>query len=112
MSKHIKVELSTKDASDICMNKCKALCCRDPYILTLLTGEIDSFRTEANNLGISLDIEMSANGEGWVRFSEYEEQSCPMLDSANSICKIYDNRPMRCRDFPDSIIPGCEISGG
>ena len=112
MSKHIKVGLSTKEASDICINKCKALCCRDPYILTLLSNEIDSFTVMANNLGISLDIEISAAGEGWVRFSDYSEQSCPMLDSANSICRIYDNRPKRCRDFPDAVIPGCEISGG
>jgi Fe-S-cluster containining protein len=104
--------MSAESASDICMNQCRAMCCRGPLILTLTRTERLAFQRYASVLGVALRVSGSPDGGGWVKFSEQGAECCPMLDRATFACRIYADRPQRCRDFPERPTPGCAISGG
>ena len=110
MSPHIIAGLSAEAASLICMNQCKAMCCRGPLILRLTEDEVGNFQQHSLRLGVEVHMTRSATADGWVRFSDHPGEHCPMLDDATSACRIYDDRPQRCRDFPERLIPGCAIS--
>ena len=97
--------------SDICMIQCKAMCCRGPLVLTLTKDEVPGFRAHATELGVALRLGENPDGSGWVRFPQHNGSHCPMLDDVTSACRIYEDRPQRCRDFPEKPIPGCAISG-
>ena len=112
MSPHLIAGLTAEAASHICMNQCKAMCCRGPLVLSLTEDEVSAFTEHADSLGVELVITRSSNGDGWVRFSDHLGEHCPMLDNATSGCRIYPDRPLRCRDFPEKLTPGCAISGG
>jgi len=112
MVHHIIAGLSVEAASLICMNQCKAMCCRGSLVLILTSSEVDAFKKQASGLGVDLLMTQTSDGGGWVRFSEHEGEHCPMLDSSTSTCRIYEDRPQRCRDFPVTLTPGCAISGG
>ena len=103
--------LTPGEATDICMNQCRAMCCRGPLILQLTTEEVPVFAGLARDLGVAAEIATAPDG-GWVRFTDHQGECCPMLDGATSACLIYDQRPQRCRDFPEKRTPGCAISGG
>lgn len=103
--------LSPATASEICMHQCRAMCCRGPIILRLSAREALTFRSHAAALGVDLQMSRLADGAAWVRFSDYPGECCPMLDQATCACRIYQNRPQRCRDFPERVTPGCAISG-
>ena len=34
----------------------------------------------------------------------------PMLDPETWACRIYEHRPRRCREFPERLTPGCQLS--
>ena len=103
--------LTPEQASVICMEQCRAMCCRGPLILTLDSGEVEEFSRRAADLGV--DPKLTVNdGGGWVRFSDHPGECCPMLDRETWACRIYDHRPRRCREFPERLTPGCAISGG
>ena len=112
MPPHIIPGLNVESASQICINDCKAMCCRGSLVLILRRGEVQQFKKHATTLGVYLMITETPDGGGWVRFSDHPGDHCPMLDGENSICRIYGDRPQRCRDFPDNLTPGCVISGG
>jgi Fe-S-cluster containining protein len=103
--------LTPEAASRICMDQCRAMCCRGPLILRLTFREVLAFKRHSAALGVALRITEAADGGGWVRFSDHAGEHCPMLDDATSACRIYQDRPQRCRDFPDRPTPGCAISG-
>ena len=109
---HIIAGLTPEAASDICMNQCRAMCCRGSLILNLSAAEIPAFEAQAADLGVAATVTRTPSGEGWVRFSEHEGGRCPMLEDSTSRCRIYEDRPQRCRDFPETLTPGCAISGG
>ena len=109
---YLKANLTPGSASYICMKQCEAMCCRGPLILQLASDEVRVFRGFASALGVKLVISQAPDGGGWVRFSDHTGQRCPMLDDATSACRIYKDRPQRCRDFPQKPTPGCAISGG
>ena len=112
MSPHLIAGLSAEAASHICMNQCKAMCCRGSLVLPLTSSEVQAFNEHAAALGVDLRMTPTPDGGGWVRFSEHEGEHCPMLESSTSTCRIYEDRPQRCRDFPVDLTPGCAISGG
>ena len=112
MSLHLISGLTTEDASRICMNQCKAMCCRGPFILRLTRDEASVFKERAAALGVDLVVTQARDGGGWVRFSDHAGEHCPMLDGVTSVCRIYKERPRRCRQFPERATPGCAISGG
>lgn len=112
MSPHLIAGLSAEAASHICMNQCKAMCCRGSLVLRLTSGEVPAFKGHAATLGIVVLMTQTSDGGGWVRFSEHPGEHCPMLDDSSSTCRIYEDRPQRCRDFPQILTPGCAISGG
>ena len=99
-------------ASRICMEQCKAGCCRGPLILRLAPEEVAPFRAQAAALGVGVKIAPAPGGGGWVRFAEHPGQCCPMLDQVTWACRVYSHRPQRCREFPERPTPGCAISGG
>ena len=103
--------LTPAAASDICMNQCKAMCCRGPLVLRLSQDEVLDFEDQAVRLGVAVRISQAPEGGGWLRFLDHPGEHCPMLDDATSSCLIYQNRPKRCRDFPKRPTPGCAISG-
>jgi Fe-S-cluster containining protein len=71
-----------------------------------------SFRAHAAELGVELNLREADDGSGAVAFLEHTGECCPMLDDATSVCRIYADRPHRCREFPDKPRAGCAISGG
>ena len=103
--------LSAEAASKICMEQCKAMCCRGPIILRLAPGEVDRFAALAGGIGVTAQISTNADGGGWLRFTDHPGERCPMLDPENYSCRIYADRPQRCRTFPEKPEPGCAISG-
>ena len=112
MASYLKAGLSLASASDICMNQCRAKCCRGPLILSLSQDEVRVFQAQATELGVEAQVRPSADGGGWIRFSDHSGERCPMLDPDTFACRIYDRRPQRCRSFPERFTPGCAISGG
>ena len=96
--------------SDICMNQCRAMCCRGPWVLTLSKEEVTVLEVYADDFGVKLVVGEAADGGGLVRFSDHSGDRCPMLDPSSFACRIYEERPQRCRDFPERQIPGCAIS--
>ena len=105
------IKLTPAAASDICMNQCRAGCCRGPIVLELTANEVARFEDQALRLGADRKIDRSPEGGGWVRFVDYPGERCPMLDAETFACRIYQDRPKRCRDFPQKLVPGCLISG-
>jgi Fe-S-cluster containining protein len=106
----LPVRLTPEAASHICMHECRSLCCRGPLYLTLGPSELSSFRANGDALGVELDIVEAPDGSGMVSFLEHPGERCPMLDPVTSACRIYDDRPQRCREFPDVPRPDCAIS--
>jgi Fe-S-cluster containining protein len=94
------------------MNICRAMCCQGPLLLELAEDELPSFVEQATMLGVKLEVSKGLQGGGWVKFSDHEGERCPMLDPHTFACLIYENRPRRCREFPEKWTPGCPISGG
>lgn len=109
---HLASGLTLEEASRICMGQCKAMCCRGPQYLRLSADEVAAFRRHAAALGVDAKVVEAADGSGAVRFPDHPGDRCPMLDGATSACRIYAERPSRCREFPDRERPGCAISGG
>ncbi len=112
MSSFLAPGLDAKEASRICMNVCRAMCCRGPLVLELAAGEVEGFVSEAEKLQVQVKLNTGAEGRGWIKFADHEGERCPMLDPQTFACRIYDLRPSRCRDFPTRQTPGCIISGG
>ena len=112
MPPHLIPGLTPEAASDICMNQCRAMCCRGALVLSLGAAEVADFERQAAALGVAAVVAQSVDGVGWVKFADHPGECCPMLDQATFACRIYENRPQRCRDFPEKLTPGCAISGG
>ena len=103
--------LTAEQASRICMAECRAGCCRGP-LLELTAAEAADFERRAADFGVAVNVARRSDGSGWVRFADYPRERCPMLDPDTFACRIYENRPGRCRNFPERKTPGCAISGG
>lgn len=112
MASYLRAGLSPAAASQICMNQCRAKCCRGAWILSLSQPEAQVFRAKAEELGVEALVRPAEEGGGWIRFSDHPGERCPMLDPATFACRIYGSRPQRCRSFPERMTPGCAISGG
>jgi Fe-S-cluster containining protein len=112
MESYLRPGLSFGDASRICMGQCQAQCCRGPLVLELSKEEVKVMEGLAAALGITAEISQAPGGGGWIRFADHVGEHCPFLDSVTSACRIYANRPRRCRRFPEGPTPGCAISGG
>ena len=112
MPPHLTPGLSTEEASRLCRVECRAQCCRGAMILTLQAHEVSLLQRRASEFGVDLTVESRPEGMGWVRFADHSGSHCPMLDDATASCRIYEERPQRCRDFPERVVEGCIISGG
>ncbi len=86
------------------------MCCRGPIVLRLEPDEVTGFYRLAADLGTEARINRAPDGGGNVLFLDQERECCPMLDTATSGCRIYDQRPRVCREFPRKREPGCAIS--
>ena len=112
MAPHIIPGLTAEAASRICMEQCRAKCCQGPLVLELKEHEVLPFREHATAIGVTAVVRWTSDGRAWVRFDDHPGWRCPMLDPTSNACRIYENRPGRCRDFPDQLTAGCAISGG
>lgn len=90
---------------------CGAGCCQGPLVLTLTATEAERMAALARDLGIAARIRPAADGAR-LRFPDHPGSRCPMLDPDGWSCRIYDERPERCRRFPEQQVPGCALSGG
>jgi Fe-S-cluster containining protein len=108
---HLAPGLTREAATHICMHECRALCCRGPLILQLTPPEAQSFRKHASALGVELRLREAEDGSASVCFPEHAGERCPMLDADTSACRIYADRPERCRSFPEKPRAECAISG-
>ena len=104
--------LTAEQASRICMAECRAGCCRGPLLLELTAAEVSDFKRRAVALGLAVSIVRRPDSSGWLRFADYPGERCPMLHPDTFACRIYADRPGRCRRFPERKTPGCAISGG
>jgi Fe-S-cluster containining protein len=111
MSPYIIAGLTPESASQICLNRCKAQCCKGPLILRLSDEEGSVLENLGKNLGVDIVTTRAPHGGRWLRFSDHAGERCPFLDDATSACRIYHDRPQRCREFPERPTPGCAISG-
>ena len=112
MSHYLLPGLDPEEASRICMESCRAMCCRGPLLLELDSAEVPAFRRKALELGRDVRIQEEEGAGGWLKFADHEGERCPMLDPDTWACMIYEARPRRCREFPERWTPGCAISGG
>ena len=80
--------LTAPAASGICMNHCKAMCCRGSLILELTPNDIDSFKGHASEFGVEVEVAGSPDRGGWARFADHQGKHCPMLDDATSACRV------------------------
>ena len=87
------------------------MCCRGPIILRLAPGEVEVFKANAARLRVEAFVTATADGGGWLRFTDHSGERCPMLDPKDFSCRSYADRPQRCREFPEKPEPGCAISG-
>ena len=110
-SHRLVLPLTAEAASRICMEQCRAMCCRGPIILRLAPDEMEGFKDNAARLGVEACITDTADGGGWLRFTDHQGARCPMLDPEDFSCRSYADRPRRCREFPEKPEPGCAISG-
>ena len=110
-SPSLGILFTAEEASRICMEQCRAMCCRGPIILRLASGEVRGFQANAARLGVEARITATADGGGWLRFTDHPGDRCPMLDPEDFSCRSYADRPRRCREFPEKPEPGCAISG-
>ena len=76
------LNLTPEEASRICMDQCRAMCCRGPLILRLEPEEVAVFHREAVRLGTTADISPAADGGGNLLFQDHPGECCPMLDQA------------------------------
>ncbi len=111
MPSYLIGSLTADAAGHICMTVCHAMCCRGPIILTLTEEEALAFQHRATEMAIPLLITRGTSG-AWLRFSDHPGERCPMLEDGTFRCLKYEDRPQRCRDFPNNPTPGCVISGG
>ena len=93
------LNLRLEEASRICMDQCRAMCCRGPLILRLEPDEVAVFHREAVHLGTTADISPAADGGGNLLFLDHPGECCPMLDQATFACRIYEQRPRVCGSF-------------
>ncbi len=107
----LRPDLTEEEASRICMQQCRAGCCQGALYLRLSAAEVVAFRARAAALGVEALVEQAADGSGTMGFLEHEGARCPMLDPVSFACRIYADRPQRCRAFPDRARPDCPISG-
>ena len=99
------------EASSICMDRCRAMCCQGPLVLRLSREEVGGFTSRAEALGTGpVRVRPLDDGGGLVRFTDHPGDRCPMLDPATWACRIYAHRPGRCQDFPERLTPGCPLS--
>ena len=106
---YLRKGLTERSASLICRNECLAQCCKGPLILSLNNEEKQLFISKAAYYNKSVHIDDSESG-GWLKFEDHEGQCCPMLDTFSNKCLIYNDRPQRCREFPEKPVGGCAIS--
>ena len=88
------------------------MCCQGPLLLELDPGEVAGFVAQGRKVGVAVAVNRGKGGAGWVKFADHPGERCPMLDPDTAECRIYADRPRRCREFPEKLTPGCPISGG
>ena len=94
----------------LCAGDCGAQCCRGPAYLRLTPAEAERLRAHAARLGVPLTLKRTLGDGMTMNFPDHEGDRCPMLDSTTLECRIYDERPERCRAFPEAPRPGCALS--
>ena len=70
MPPYLMPGLTPETASDICMDQCRAMCCRGPLILTLTQAEALIFERNSVALGVALKLSKSPDNGGWVKFAD------------------------------------------
>jgi len=96
--------------NQICINECGGMCCRGPLVLQLTSVEHKFLKGVAQKLQVPVFSSTTVDGRYILKFSDHPGLHCPMLDSETSVCKIYEDRPKVCREFPLKFTPGCLIS--
>ena len=112
MSFYLRPGLTAEAASAICMGQCRAQCCRGPLVLAITEEEVSRLASLGELLAVDVTIIRNPDGSGQIRFLDHPGEHCPFLDGATWACRIYADRPQRCRLFPQGPTPGCAISGG
>ena len=77
------LNLTPEEASRICMDQCRAMCCRGPLILRLDPDEVAVFHREAVHLGTTADISPAADGGGDLLFLDHPGGVLPDAGSSH-----------------------------
>lgn len=96
-----------------CADECRAVCCRTA-VLPVTDDEYESLFPGAPTAGVGavqhktsgeLAMAPAPPGSRYVRLAELG--GCPHLDQSTNLCKVYEQRPQACCEFPTAPTPGC-----
>jgi Fe-S-cluster containining protein len=92
----------------LCVEQCRAACCRAPGSIELDGWELDSLRgSTPQTLIVYAELETPQVQRYRLNFSDHGGQ-CPML-ADDATCRIYVNRPACCHAFPSQPDPRCAV---
>jgi len=86
------------------------MCCRGPLVLQLTVIEHEFLKNVGKQFQLPVVSSATMDGRYILKFLDHPGLHCPMLDSETSMCRIYEDRPKVCREFPVKVTPGCLIS--
>ena len=79
------IESSTPPDTEVTCANCRACCCRLEVMLITDTGVPDNY--------------IATDKWGGMTMARLEDGWCSALDRNTMLCKIYENRPLVCREF-------------
>jgi Fe-S-cluster containining protein len=98
--------------ANICSVQCGAKCCRAPGQVIVSRQEATKLKALASQLKVKLVL-LSAPILGHRLSLDFDKNGgkCPFLSREN-LCRIYEDRPEGCRNFPDRPTMGCLLNPG
>ena len=87
---------------EICAAECGGQCCRAPGRFTLQHHELVRLNEANKTVGAEFrHIYQDPTDPNWymVDFAE-NGGACPFLDRETNLCRVYEDRPQACREYP------------
>lgn len=81
----MKIEAHNVSGDDVTCTTCQAKCCRLEVMLITDTGVPETY--------------VEFDPWGGMRMARLDDGWCAALDRATMLCRIYEKRPLICREF-------------
>ena len=96
---------------EVCANQCGARCCRAPGSFSLDDDELARLAAHADRLGVRFTTFVDPHWPGHHRADHgVNGGACSFLDRDTNLCRVYDDRPDACRQFPQTYEPECRLT--